>query len=90
VKIHCKFLKIFFSRTSKQNSIKLGANYLWVKGIQVCSNKVPCPLQRGDNRKNGVGSFKNLLLQNHWANFNQTLHKSSLGEGNSSLFKERG
>jgi hypothetical protein len=27
-----------------------------------------------------VGSFKNLLLQNHWANFNQTWHKSSLGE----------
>jgi hypothetical protein len=22
--------------------------------------------------KNVVGSFKNLLLQNHWANFNQT------------------
>jgi hypothetical protein len=22
-----------------------------------------------------------LLLQNHWANFNQTWHKSSLGEG---------
>jgi hypothetical protein len=27
-----------------------------------------------------VGSFKNLLLQNQWANFNQTWHKSSLGE----------
>jgi ribosomal protein L24E len=23
-----------------------------VKGIQVCSNKGPCPLQRGDNPKN--------------------------------------
>jgi hypothetical protein len=23
-----------------------------------------------------------LLLQNHWTNFNQTWHKSSLGEGN--------
>jgi hypothetical protein len=31
-----------------------------------------------------------LLLQNHWANFNQTWHKSSLGEGHSSLFKRRG
>ena len=29
----------------------------------------------------------NLLLQNHWANFNQTWHKSSLDEGDSSLFK---
>ena len=28
-----------------------------------------------------------LLLQNHWANFNQTWHKASLGEGDSSLFK---
>ena len=30
-----------------------------------------------------------LLLQNHWANFNQTWHKSSLGGGDSSLFKRR-
>jgi hypothetical protein len=28
-----------------------------------------------------------LLLQNHWANFNQTWHKSSLGGGDSKLFK---
>ena len=32
-------------------------------------------------------SHFHLLLQNHWANFNQTWHKVSLGEGNSSLFK---
>jgi hypothetical protein len=31
-----------------------------------------------------------LLLQNHWANFNQTWHKSSLGEGDSKIFKWRG
>ena len=30
-----------------------------------------------------------LLLKNHWANFNQTWHKASLGEGDSSLFKWR-
>jgi hypothetical protein len=40
--------------------------------------------------KNGVGPFKNRLLQNHWANFNQTYHKSSLGGGDTSLFKGRG
>jgi hypothetical protein len=34
VKIHWTFLKIFFSRTSKPNSIKLGTNYPWVEGIQ--------------------------------------------------------
>jgi hypothetical protein len=44
-------LKIF-SRTSEPNSIKLGTNYLSVKGIQVCSNKGPGPLQRGNNHKN--------------------------------------
>jgi hypothetical protein len=38
VKIHWKFLKIFFSRTSRPNSIKLGTNYLWMKGNQVCPN----------------------------------------------------
>jgi hypothetical protein len=31
-----------------------------------------------------------LLLQNHWTNFKQTWHKSSLGEGDSSVFKGRG
>ena len=30
-----------------------------------------------------------LLLQNHWANFNQTWHKVALGEGDSSLSKWR-
>ena len=29
------------------------------------------------------------LLQNHWANFNQTCHKASLGGGDSSLYKWR-
>jgi hypothetical protein len=41
--------KIFFSRTSRPKSIKLGKHYPRVKGIQVCSNKGPGPLQRGDN-----------------------------------------
>ena len=31
-----------------------------------------------------------LLLKNRWANFNQTWHKSSLGEGDSKLLKWRG
>ena len=35
-------------------------------------------------------SLKNLLLQNYWANFNQTLHKVSLGEGDSSFFQMKG
>ena len=39
--------------------------------------------------KNRLTKFKNLLLQNHWANFNQTWHKASVGEGDSCLFKRR-
>jgi hypothetical protein len=46
-----KFLKSF-SRTGRPKSIKLGTDYPWVKGIQLCSNKGPGPLQRGDNHKN--------------------------------------
>ena len=55
-----KIFKIFFSRTSRPKSIKLGANYLLVKRIQVSSNKGPGPLQRGDNHKNlkmGLGNL---------------------------------
>jgi hypothetical protein len=69
VKIHIKFLKIF-SRSSSPKSIKLGTNYPLVKRIQVCSNKGPGPLQRGDNQRNvkkRVGSFKNLILKNYEA-----------------------
>jgi hypothetical protein len=47
VKIHRKFLKIFFSRTSRPKSIKLGTNYPLVKRIQICSNKGSGPLQKG-------------------------------------------
>jgi hypothetical protein len=74
-------LKIFFSTTSRPNSIKLGTNYPLVKRIQVHTNKGPDPLQRGNNHKNGkngVGLFKN-PLQSHEANFNQIWHKLSLG-----------
>jgi hypothetical protein len=64
VKIHWNFFKIF-SRTKRLNLIKLGTNYPWVKEIQGFSNKGPRPLQRGDDHKNGMGSFKN-LIENHW------------------------
>jgi hypothetical protein len=54
-------LKIYFFRTSWPNLNKLGTNYPWVKGFQVCSNEEPGPLQRGDNHKNvkiGWGHLK--------------------------------
>jgi hypothetical protein len=63
------------------NSIKLNT-FPWVKEIQVCSNKEPGPLQRGDNHKN----IKKHHLQNHWVNFNQTWNRSFLGGWGSSLF----
>jgi hypothetical protein len=59
--------KKIFSRTSRSNSIKLKANYPCMKGIKVRSNKGPGTIQRGDNRKNGVGLFKNLIIKNYEA-----------------------
>jgi hypothetical protein len=71
VKIHLEFkTKIFFYRTSKPKLIKPCTYNPWVKGIQVCLNRGSGPFQRGDNRKNGVGSFKNLkilILKNYEA-----------------------
>jgi hypothetical protein len=54
-----------------------------VKEIQVCLNKGPVPLQRGDNHKNvkiGVGSFNN-LPQNHWASLNRLGINHHWGKG---------
>jgi hypothetical protein len=45
VKIIWKILEIFFSRTRKTNWIRLGTNYPWMKGNQVCSNKGSGPLK---------------------------------------------
>jgi hypothetical protein len=45
--------------------MQLGTNHPWVKRIKNCSNKVPGLVQRGDNYKNKVKSFKSLLLKNH-------------------------
>jgi hypothetical protein len=45
-------LKKILSKTSRPISIKLCINLSWVKGILICSNKGPGPLQRGDNHKN--------------------------------------
>ena len=64
----------------------------WVKGIQVYSNEGPRPFPRGGNNEiakkiHVFTKFKNLLLQNHWAYFNQTWQKASLGEGDSNLFQ---
>jgi hypothetical protein len=79
----------FFSRTTGPILTKLGTNHPWGEGIQVCSNKGDYPSSRGDNSKRVKihNFFKNLLLQNQQAEFNQTWYTLSLGKGNSSLFK---
>jgi hypothetical protein len=45
VKMGSGHLKIFFSRTSGPILTRLGTNYPWVKGIQICSKKGDKPLQ---------------------------------------------
>jgi hypothetical protein len=49
VKMHGKFLKIFFSRTIGPILTRLDTNYVWVKVIQMCSRKGDSPSPRGDN-----------------------------------------
>jgi hypothetical protein len=56
--------KLKISRSMKPISIKLSSNHPCVKGIHVCSNKGPSPLQKGDNHKNKAGPF-NYFLKNH-------------------------
>jgi hypothetical protein len=46
-------------------SIKLGTNISFMIGIQMYSNEGSSPLQRGDNHKNWVGSFKYFPFMNH-------------------------
>ena len=77
-KIHWRNLTIFFSRTTEPILTKHGTMHPWVKGIQVCSNEGPPPFSWGYNYEiakiHSIGRNwkKNLLLKNHWANFNQT------------------
>ena len=40
-KIHCQNFKIFFSRTTRPISNKLGTNYLWVKEFKLVQMKAP-------------------------------------------------
>ena len=54
-------LFIFFSRTTRPISIKLGTKYPWVKEIQVSSNEGPQPFQRGDNNETAKLHSRNLI-----------------------------
>ena len=80
-KIHWRNKKKLFSRTN--------FNRTWLKaslgeGDSIFFKWRELPFSKGNNyeiAKNINEIKKNLLLQNHWVNFNQTWHKASLGEG---------
>jgi hypothetical protein len=55
-------IKIFFSRTSRPISIRIGTNHPWVKGILNGSNKGPGPLQRGEHYKNAKMKWGHLKI----------------------------
>jgi hypothetical protein len=60
VKMHKKYFKIFFSRTTGPISTRLGINHPGGEGIQVCSNEGRHFALRGDNSKR-VKIYKNIL-----------------------------
>ena len=91
-----KTLKIFFSETNGPISIQLGRNVSLVTLYKDCSS-------RHDSSKNiaarGRGlfslyiyieKFKNLLVRNHWTDFNIILQKCSFGYPLPRLFKPFG
>ena len=88
---HCRKLFIFSSCSPEPISTKLGTKHSWVKGTQFCSSEGPGLFPRGGNyeiAKIHWRNFKkNLSLQIHWANFNQTWHKAFLGDEESSSFE---
>ena len=73
--------KLFFSSPELKAQVSYSDRPLSVVRLSVCPSVCPsvCKLLH----------FR-LLLQNRWANFNQTWHKSSLGGGDSKLLKWRG
>ena len=60
----------------------LAQSILWLRGFKFDQMKGPALFQEEIfmKKQNTLTKFKNLLLQNHWANYNQTWHNASLGE----------
>ena len=77
-----------FSRTTGPISTKLDTIKASLGEEHLSLFKWRATYSRGDDYKI-LKIAKIHWLQNHWTNFNQTLHKASLGEGNSNLFKWR-
>jgi len=82
-------LKKNFSRTTRPISTKLGRKDAWGIRIHICSNKGAGPfwgLIRGKVRENLI-NLNNLLLMNHWLKWIDIGFETSLGKGDSNLFK---
>ena len=57
-----KLYGIFFFRTNRPMSNKLGVKLPWVKGIQICSDKGPCLFPRGNNSEMAKIHWQNLII----------------------------
>ena len=73
-------------------SNKLQVKFEFVGPLIFSSPELKAQVSFSDHPYSGVRPSVNfshfqLLLNNHWANFNQSWHKASLGKGNSKLLK---
>jgi hypothetical protein len=82
-------LKIFFSRTTEPEWVIFTWKLSDIMQIQNCSHHGPWGSGGATIGKTifMYAYIEKNLLQNQLANFNQTWQKSSLGKGNSKLFK---
>jgi len=79
-------LNDFFSRTTWPISTKLDEKHDWGMGIQICLNKGAGPFW-GPNKGKIRKIWLNLLLMNLWPECIDIWHGTSLGQGDSNLFK---
>ena len=85
------YIFIFFSRFTGQISTKLGTKHTCREGDLDLFKWRNSPFYNGRELRcseNTLTKFKNLLLKNHWPNFNKIWRKAYLGEV-SNLFKGR-
>ena len=88
----CSFVNFLHFHLLLQNSwanFKLGTKHPWINGIQVYSNERPRRSTKGDNYEIVEIHWRNFVSSppdSQGVNFNQTWHKVSSGEGDSSLF----
>ena len=72
------FSKIFFSETAWPIKAKFYMKHLWEGGTNVYINNPGHMTKMAAMPIYGKKPFKNLLLRNHWTDFNQTWHEASM------------